>query len=133
MKEEFRRTPLKPISNQKNFLVRVAFKICDPFAGVGINGSKYKIVMNEYFSKFAKVALLETLKASRAINKLMDFISTLENATSKTVKSALSDEAKEFKPEVVRSTLREGGMAKKVTVPYSPQSNGMDGRLNYSI
>jgi hypothetical protein len=55
----------------------------------------------------------------------MSFITMLEKATVETLKSVLSDNAKEFESELMSTTLEGRGIAKKVTVLYSSQSHGM--------
>jgi hypothetical protein len=75
--------------------------------------------------KYVKIPLLETRKATKIIQESMSFVTMLKNATGETVKSVLSDNAKEFESEIVRTTMQDRGIFKRVTVPYSPQSNGI--------
>jgi Ty3 transposon capsid-like protein/Zinc knuckle len=133
MKGRFRRQPFKWIAREKEKQNCMVFDICGPFAEKGHDGSRYMLVMEECFSWYVKKTLLETQKATKIVQELMSFITMLENTTGETVKSVLSDNAKEFKSEVMRTTLEGRGIAKIVKGLYSLQSIRMAERFNYSI
>jgi GAG-pre-integrase domain len=94
MKGKSQRQPFKSIARVKEKLNCVVVDICSPFAEKGLDRSRYMLVMVECFSRYVKIALLETRKATKIVRELMPFITILENATGETVKSVLSDNAK---------------------------------------
>jgi GAG-pre-integrase domain len=64
MKGKFRRQPFKLIAREKEKLNCVAFDICGTFAEIGQDGSRYMLVMVECQSRYAKISLSETRKAT---------------------------------------------------------------------
>jgi hypothetical protein len=101
MKYKIRTQPFFSKAKEKEKLDCVAFDVCGQFSKIGHDGSRYMLVMSECFSKYVKIALLETQRATRISQKSMSVITMLRNASGKTVKSVLSDNAKEFESEIV--------------------------------
>ncbi|KAE8880125.1 hypothetical protein PF005_g4870 [Phytophthora fragariae] len=61
------------------------------------------------------------------------FMADMENATGRTIKRIRSDNGGEYTGRRFKEYLSKRGIRHEKTVPYTPQQNGLAGRVNRSL
>jgi Integrase core domain len=96
-----------------------------------IQGSSYIATFIDDYSRHGVVYYLKSKDQFAAMFK--KFLAWAENQTSECLLALHSDRGGEYLSGAVRSTLDEKGIEHKLTMPHSPQQNGVAERWNRTI
>jgi transposase InsO family protein len=122
------RAPLVQDHSPSKPFDRVAFDVLGPLPE-SVNGNRYILVVQDYFSKWAEAYPLPHQKAELIATTLLNqWISRYG-----TPGIFHSDQGTNFESDVVQELFRILGIRKTRTTPYHPQSDGMVERLNATI
>ena len=118
--------------------------VCGPFHVDSVGGSRYFVTFVDDYSRYVTVYML-TAK-SEAFDKFVDFVIMSENKFGVEIQNfelegELGVKLKKFRSdgggEYVSSRFIEfcssGGIEKQITVPYTPQQNGVAERMNRTL
>jgi transposase InsO family protein len=103
----------------------------EPVAYLSIGGSKYGLVIVDYFSRFTWVFFLQD--KSETQGTLKRFLRRAQNEFELKVKKIRSDNGSEFKNLQVAEYLEEEGVKHEFSAPYTPQQNGVVERKNKTL
>ena len=95
---------------------------------VSTKNSRYLLVIQDYFTKWADARLLPDRTAIRITAKLVKLFCTYGIP-----EIVHSDQGRNFESSIVQSTLDAFGVQKSHTTPYHPQGDGMVERFNHSL
>ena len=98
---------------------------------MSIAGSRYFLTFTEDFFRYTFVYFLKN--KSDVPKYFKEFVTTAEIQRGKCVKIVRSDNGVEFKNNTMSSFLKEKGILRQLTVPYTPQQNGVRERKNRTI
>lgn len=105
--------------------------IAGPMKNETYNGERYFQTIIDDYSHFCVVYLLKN--KSEATENLIKFIQLIEKQTNFEVKRIRSDNGKEFTANRIKHFCEEKGIIQELTIPYSPQSNGVSERMNRTL
>jgi hypothetical protein len=103
----------------------------DPIAYISIGGSKYCLVIVDYFSRFTWVFFLQ--EKSQTQETLKGFLRRAQNEFGLRIKKIRSDNRMEFKNSQIEGFLEEEGIKHEFSSPYTPQQNGVVERKNRTL
>ncbi|KAL5477567.1 hypothetical protein EMCRGX_G024380 [Ephydatia muelleri] len=95
---------------------------------VSTKNSRYLLVIQDYFTKWADARPLPDRTAIRITAKLVKLFCTYGIP-----EIVHSDQGRNFESSIVQSTLDAFGVQKSHTTPYHPQGDGMVERFNHSL
>ena len=99
-----------------------------PFTPLSMGGKRYVLVIVDDYSRCTFVVLLAS--KDEAHYQLKTWITYAERETGKSVKLLRSDNGGEFTSKEFEEELREMGIVHQLTLPYTPQHNGVVERAN---
>ena len=105
--------------------------LAGPMQSRSIQGSLYIATFIDDYSRHGVVYYLKSKDQCAAAFK--KFLAWAENQTSERVLALHSDRGGEYLSSAVRSILDEKGIEHKLTMPHSPQQNGVAERWNRTI
>ena len=105
--------------------------VCGPMRHQTQKGSRYFITFIDDYSRKAHVYFLKN--KHEAYDKFIEFKTLVENETNKRIKILRSDGGGEYVNHKFRTYLQNYGIKHQVTVPYSPQQNGVAERFNRTV
>lgn len=105
--------------------------LCGPMETTSLGGSKYFMTLIDDFSRKVFVYFLEG--KDQAKDTIQEFKALVETQTGKRIKSIRTDNGREFVNRGLQRYLRESGIRHQLTVPYSPEQNGLAERMNRTI
>lgn len=70
---------------------------------------------------------------SEAVIKLKEFVALTKNKFGKSIKSIISDNAKEYLCDKFENYLIDNGIERQLNVPYCSEQNGVSERKNRTI
>jgi transposase InsO family protein len=94
-------------------------------------GQRYFITMIDDASRYCYVYLLKT--KDEALNCFKTYKTEVENQLEKKIKYFRSDRGSEYFSNEFDLFCAEYGIIHEMTLPYSPQSNGVDERKNHTL
>jgi transposase InsO family protein len=94
-------------------------------------GQRYFIIMIDDASRYCYVYLLKT--KDEALNCFKTYKTEVENQLEKKIKCFRSDRGSEYFSNEFDLFCAEYGIIHEMTLPYSPQSNGVDERKNHTL
>ena len=104
--------------------------LCGPMQKTSLGGARYMLVFKDDFSSYRRVFFLKQ-KNEVAIN-LGKFLLEAETAGVK-IRSLMTDGGGEFVNSSVKKILDQKGINLRVTMPYTPQQNGLAERENRTL
>ena len=96
-----------------------------------VQGSSYIATFIDDYSRHGVVYYLKT--KDQCVLAFKKFLAWAENQTSKRLLALHSDRGGEYLSSAVKSILDEKGIEHKLTMPHSPQQNGVAERWNRTI
>lgn len=96
-----------------------------------IGGSKYFVTFIDDFSRFFTVYMLKS--KDEVFLRFKEFLKMAENLTGQKLKRLRSDNGGEYVSVEFSQFLKSNGIAKDVTIPYTPQQNGVAERANRTL
>ena len=115
----------------KDVLEIIHSDVCGPMENVLIGGSRYFLTFTDDFSRNTFVYFLKN--KSDVLKYFKEFVTMAEKQTGKCVKALRSDNGTEFTNNAMSSFLKEKGILRQLTAPYTPQQNGVSERKNRTI
>lgn len=95
------------------------------------SGTRYLISFVDDFSRYAVV--LPMKMKNEALEKFQEYKSMAENLHSKKIKTLRSDNGREYRNEEFDTFLAKEGIVRQLTVPRTPQQNGVAERFNRTL
>jgi transposase InsO family protein len=105
--------------------------IFGPVAYVSIGGNKYGFVIVDDYSRYTWVFFMKGKSKVHEIFK--KFATRAQNEFDVEIKRVRSDNGTEFKNTNIEEYLDEEGIGHKLSVPYTPQQNGIVERKNRTL
>lgn len=96
-----------------------------------LNGAKYFVSFIDDASRWSEIYLLG--RKNGVISAFEQYKSYMENQTGKSIKCLQSDNGSEYCSADFDGLLKNYGIQRRLTVPYSPQQNGVAERFNRTI
>ncbi|KAK2429544.1 hypothetical protein QL285_027973 [Trifolium repens] len=105
--------------------------ICGPFEVPSLGGSKYFIT---FVDEYTRMMWLYTIKVkSEALDVFKNFKVLIEKESDKAIKNLRTDGGGEYTSKDFEAFCLSQGIVHEVTVPYTPQHNGLAERRNMTI
>jgi len=98
-----------------------------PFSTVSYGGARYFLTFIDDMSRYSFVY---TIKSKDVFEK---FKAMVETKTSLKIKAIRSDNGTEFVNRIFDKFLKECGITRQLSVPYTPQQNGVAERFNRTV
>jgi hypothetical protein len=102
-----------------------------PIAYISIGGSKYCLVIVDYYSRFTWVFFLQ--EKSQTQETLKGFMRRSQNEFGLRIKKIKSNNGTKFKNSQIEGFLEEEGIKHEFSSPYTPQQNGVVERKNITL
>lgn len=118
-KEKISRLPFKSTGGErtKDILEIIHTDICGPLKIPSVSGAKYIMVLIDDKSRWRTVDFLKT--KDECLKSFKAFKSRVENETGKRIKYLQSDNGREFCNSNFDSFLRDNGIQRRLTAPYT--------------
>ncbi|KAG7563872.1 Integrase catalytic core [Arabidopsis suecica] len=123
--------PKESQTKTKEKLEIVHTDVYGPMQTVSLNGSRYFLLFVDDYTHMAWVYFLK--QKSEAFPKFKKFKALVETQSGKKIKRLRSDGGGEFTSSEFNDFCDKEGIERQVTVPYSPQQNGVAERMNRSL
>lgn len=133
LKGKFCQTPFPKgqMSRSKELLEIVHTDLCGPLKTQSLGGAKYFMTFIDDFSRWCHVSFLKN--KSDALDAFKAFKSCAENQLNKRIKIVQSDNGTEYVSNEFEKFLVDNGIKRRLTVPYTPQQNGVSERKNRTL
>ena len=105
--------------------------VCGPINKNSYGGARFFVTFIDDFSRYVSVYFLKS--KDQVFNTFKQYKSEVENQTGKMIKCLRSDNGREYVNNEFDKYLRENGIKRQLTVPYSPQQNGTAERANRTL
>ena len=115
----------------RNVLDLVHSDLCGPIETTSLGGARYFLTFTDDYSRKSFVYFLKT--KDEALQKFEDFKVLVENQTSRSIKILRSDNGGEYISNKFHSFLKRHGIQHQLTVPRTPEQNGVSERLNKTL
>ena len=127
------RQPFSKNCSQKNTqpLELIHSDVCGPMNVTSVGGSRYFVTFIDDCTHYTTVYMLK--KKSEVLDKFKEFVESSERLIGKQVKKLRSDNGGEYISEEFAEYCKSRGILHEVTVPYTPQQNGVAERMNRTI
>ena len=94
---------------------------------------EYYITFIDDFSRKTWIYFLRSKRSEEVLLRFQEFKALVENQTGKKIKVLRSDNGGEYTSRAFDEYCRQEGIKRQLTVPYTPQQNGVVERKNRSI
>lgn len=105
--------------------------VCGPMPIPSVGGSKYFLTFID--DKTRRIFVYFLKSKDEVISKFREFQKLVERQTGKKIKELRSDNGGEYLNKEFDSYLKNIGIKRQLTVPYSPQQNGVAERANRTL
>ncbi|GBN19276.1 Copia protein [Araneus ventricosus] len=105
--------------------------LCGPMPTQSVSGKCYFLTFVDDYSRYSMIYLLS--KKDEVLSKLKEYIAMTRNKFGRTLKVLRSDNGGEYIGKEIEDFLKEQGIVHQLTVPYSPQQNGVSERKNRTL
>ena len=116
-------------STRKLQLVHTA--ICGPMQTQSIGGAKYFVTFIDNYSRCCAVYFMK--HKSKVLDKFKEFEVTTTNDAGRAIGTLRTDNGGEYLSHAFQNYLKEKGIRHKLTVPHTPQQNGVSERMNRTL
>ncbi|GKV24196.1 hypothetical protein SLEP1_g33835 [Rubroshorea leprosula] len=121
---------VRTLSGNQSFR-RIAVDVCGPMEANSLNGSKYFLFFIDEYRRMRWIYFLK--QKSNVFERFVEFKAMVENETGKTIKILRSYNGGEYTSTTFQFFFKQAGIPHQLTVPYTPQQNGVSERKNRSI
>ena len=97
--------------------------VCGPMKTESIGGAKYFLTFIDDYSRYCTVYFIK--QKSEVFNKFKEFEALVTNGNSTRIKTLRTDNGGEYTSMEFQNYLKEKGIRHELTVPDSPQQNGV--------
>ena len=105
--------------------------VCGPMPTESIGGNKYFVTFMDDFYRYCAVYFLRS--KSEIPDKFKEFEARVSNGCGERLGTLRSDNGGEYLSKEFWSYLKSRGIHHELTVPYSPQQNGVAERMNRTL
>ena len=125
--------PLKadPAGRAKRPLYRVHVDLMGPFNTPSLGGARYLMLIVDDYSRYTVAAALPTKDA--AFSAFKEYVAMAEALHDQKVAWIRSDNGGEFVSAEFTAWLKEHGIQRELTTPYTPSQNGVVERMNRTV
>lgn len=116
---------------EKDILGLIHSDICGPFSTASLGGAKYFITFIDDKSRYVYIKTLK--KRSEALDAFKEYKARVEKQTNQKIKKLRTDNGTEYCSKEFNDFLRDEGIARELTVEYTPQQNGVSERSNRTL
>jgi hypothetical protein len=122
-----------PRSNNrsKEILYLIHSDVCGPMLVRSLGGSLYYVIFIDDYLRKTWLYLLKS--KDEVFNKFQEFKAEIENLTNKKIKTLRTNNGGEYTSKEFVAFYKSEGIRRELTVPHSPQQNGVAERKNRSI
>src|SRR5207249_5721498 len=92
-----------------------------------LNGARYFVVFVDDKSRMSEVRFLR--EKGEAYEAFVSFKNLVENQTGRRIKTVMSDNGLEFCNKRFDELLQKSGIKRRLTIPHTPQQNGVAERM----
>jgi transposase InsO family protein len=125
---------LESESRSKSISELIHTDICGPMSSLSIGGKfKYYITFIDDFSKKTWIYFLTGKTSEEVLKRFLEFKALFETQTGKRIKALRYDNGESTPRMPSRWFCVEVGIKRELTVPYTPQQNGISERKNREI
>lgn len=126
-------SPFKSVGKIKSMrrLQLIHSDVCGPMQVDSFGGQKYFVTFTDDFSRCCSVYFLKN--NSEVFEKFKEFEALTTNQTGLTIGTLRSDNGGEYMSNEFQEYLQSKGVHHELTVPYSPQQNGVSERMNRTL
>lgn len=126
------RQPFKTSGSRASELLGIVHSdVCGPMSCESFSGKRYLLTFTDDFSRKTFGYYLHSKDEVFAYFKV--FKAFVENQVDKRIKILRSDGGGEYVNNTMKAYLEECGIKHEITIPHSPQQNGVSERVNRSI
>lgn len=118
-------------SRATDLLELVHTDLCGPINKQSIVGSRYLLTFIDDMSRYVFVYFLKS--KDETFEKFKEFKEMVERQTGRKIKCLRSDNGTEFVNNHFNTYLKEHGIVRQLTVPHTPQQNGVAERFNRTL
>ena len=123
--------PQEATNRTTSCLELVHSDVCGPFQTNSLGGSKYFVTFIDDYTRRIFVYFIKA--KSEVFQCFKKFKQHVEKQSGRSVKALRSDNGREYVNGEFNEFLVKNGIARQLTVPYSPQQNGVAERANRTL
>ena len=105
--------------------------VCGPMQENSLGGSRYFVTFIDDKSRFTAVYFMKT--KDQVFEKFKEYETMVTNMTEKKIKILRSDNGGEYTSKEFSNYLKEKGIQHQLSVPRTPEQNGVSERMNRTI
>ncbi|KMQ84175.1 retrovirus-related pol polyprotein from transposon tnt 1-94, partial [Lasius niger] len=121
----------KSSNRAKGKLGLVHSNICGPMSTMSIGGSKYFVTFIDDYTKYMEVFMLKN--RSEVLSVFRKYMLRVKRECGHGIKILHTDNAKEYISRELSKQLESEGIKHELTVPHTPQQNGVEERANRTL
>ena len=121
----------KESSRATEILEIVHSDVCGPMQTKSHGGNRYFVTFIDDKSRFTAVYFMQ--RKDQVFEKFKEYEAMVTNVTGKNIKILRSDNGGEYTSKVFVDYLRKKGIQRQLTIPRTPQQNGVAERMNRTI
>ncbi|KAH9618858.1 hypothetical protein KSS87_009464, partial [Heliosperma pusillum] len=123
--------PFSKASRASTPLELIHSDICGPLNVKARHGATYFLTFIDDYSRFGYVYLLS--HRYEALDTFKRFVTEVENQLERKVKTLRTDRGREYLSDMFEGFCGEKGIRRQLTIPYTPQQNGVAERRNRTL
>ena len=105
--------------------------VCGPMQTQSIGGAKYFVTFIDDYTRCCAVYFMK--HKSEVFDKLKEFEATTTSDAGRAIGTLRTDNGGEYLSSAFQNYLKERGIRHELTVPHSPQQNGVSERMNRTL
>ena len=105
--------------------------VAGPFPVNSLGGSRYYLIFVDDFSRYTTIYFLK--RKSDVYSRFVEFYQMCCTWKERPVKFLRSDNGGEFVNKRMNEFCKEKGIQRQLTMPYTPEQNGVSERMNRTI
>ena len=124
------RRPFIPLINNHSTeqLELIHSDICGPMLVASFGGASYMLLFIDDATRFTFIYIIK--RKSDVLDRYKEYRAEMEKQTGKRIKRLCTNGGGEYTSTKFENFLKQEGILKETTAPYSPQSNGVVERAN---
>ena len=120
-------------SRSEGVLDLIHSDLCGPMSSVSLTGYEYYVIFIDDYSRKTWIYFLRSKKSEEVLKRFQEFKALVENQTGRRIRVLRSDNGGEYTSKEFDEFCIQEGIKRQLTVPYTPQQNGVAERKNRSI